>query len=96
MTQAGHGLYAANGKFSSNACRKLMTQTIKNLQHGIRAKMVLKLTNKIKMAELKLTAAFTSRNERVSLNLMLPFLKQTFHHHLGLFQKSRLGRVEPN
>ena len=28
-------LYAANGEFYSNACRKLMTRTIKNPQHGI-------------------------------------------------------------
>ena len=27
-------MYAANGEFSSNACIKLMTHTIKNPQHG--------------------------------------------------------------
>ena len=27
------GLYAVNGEFSSNACRQLMTSTIKNPQH---------------------------------------------------------------
>ena len=61
-------LYAATGEFSSNACRKLMMHTIKNPQHGIRAQMVLKLTNKLQMAEMNLTAAFTSSSERVSLN----------------------------
>ena len=30
-------MYAANRELSSNACRKLMTRTIKNPQHGIRA-----------------------------------------------------------
>ena len=44
-------LYAANREFSSNACKKLMTRTIKNPQHGIRAQMVLKLTKKLKMVE---------------------------------------------
>ena len=47
------GLYAANEGFSSNACRKLMTRKVKNLQHGIRAQMVLKLTNKLQMAEIE-------------------------------------------
>ena len=46
-------LYAATGEFSSNACRKLMTHTIKNPQHGIRAQMALKLTNKLQMAEIE-------------------------------------------
>ena len=40
-------LYAANGVFSSNACRKLKTISIKNRQDGIRAQMVLKLISKI-------------------------------------------------
>ena len=84
-------LYAANGEFSSNACRKLMTRTIKNPQHGIRAQMVLKLTN-YKWRKLKLTAALTSRSERVSLNydasirLQTKNFKQTFHHHLDNFK----------
>ena len=30
-----------------------MTRTIKNPQHGIRAQMVLKLTNKLKMVEIE-------------------------------------------
>ena len=42
-------LYTANGEFSSNACRKLMTRTIKYPQHGMRAQMVLKLKNKLQM-----------------------------------------------
>ena len=46
-------LYAANREFSSNAFRKLMTRIIKNPQHGIRAKTVLKLTNKLKMVEIE-------------------------------------------
>ena len=54
-------LYAANGEFFSNACRKLMTRTIKKPQHGIRAQLVLKLTNKLQM-----TDALTPRRERVS------------------------------
>ena len=33
-------------EFSSNACRKFMTRTIKNPQDEIRAQIVLKLTNK--------------------------------------------------
>ena len=83
-------MYAANWKFSSNACRKLMTRTIKIRQHGIRAQMVLKLTN-YKWQKLKLTAALTSRSERVSLNydarirLQTKIFKQTFHHHLDNF-----------
>ena len=44
-------LYAANSEFSSNACRKLMTRTIKNGQDGIRVKIVLNLTNKLRMVE---------------------------------------------
>ena len=40
-------LYAANGDFSSNACRKLKTISIKNRQDRIRAQMVLKLISKI-------------------------------------------------
>ena len=40
-------LYAANCEFSSNACRKSMTCTIKNPQHGIRTQIVLKLINKL-------------------------------------------------
>ena len=44
-------LYAANREFSSNACRKLMTRTIKNRQDGIRVKIVLNLINKLKMVE---------------------------------------------
>ena len=47
-------LYAANGEFSSNACRKLVTRIIKNPQHGIRMQTVLKLTNKLKMAEIEI------------------------------------------
>ena len=46
-------LYATNAGFSSNACRKLIAHTTKNPQHGIRAQMVLKLTNKLQMAEIK-------------------------------------------
>ena len=60
-------LYAANGELSSSTCGKLVTRTIKNPQHGIRAQMVLKLT-KYKWRKLKLTAALTSRSERVSLS----------------------------
>ena len=65
-----------------------MTCTIKNPQHGIRAQMVLKLTTNYKWRKLKLTAASTSRRERVSLNydarirLQTKIFKQTFHHHL--------------
>ena len=44
-------LYAANREFFSNACRKLMARTIKTPQHGIRAQMVLKFTNKLKIVE---------------------------------------------
>ena len=44
-------LYAANRGFSSNACRKLMTRTIKNRQCVIRVKIVLNLINKLKMVE---------------------------------------------
>ena len=40
----------ANGEFSSNAFKILLTCTIKNPQHGIRAQMVLKLINKLQMA----------------------------------------------
>ena len=43
--------YAANREFSSNACRKLMTRTIKNRQDGISVKIVLNLINKLKMVE---------------------------------------------
>ena len=46
-------LYAADGEFSSNAYRKLMPRTIKNIQHGIRAQMVHKLTNKLQMVEIE-------------------------------------------
>ena len=41
-------------------------RTIKNLQDGMGIKIVLKLTNKLKMD--KLTAALTSRSEINSLN----------------------------
>ena len=81
-------MYASNGGFSSNACRKLMTSTIKNPQHGIRVQLVLKLTNDYKWRKLKLTAALTSRSERVNLNydarigLKTKIFEQTFHHHL--------------
>ena len=44
-------LYAANREFSSNACRKLMTRAIKNHQDGIRVKIVLNFTKKLKTAE---------------------------------------------
>ena len=44
-------LYAANREFSSNACRKLITRTIKNHQDGIRVKIVLNLTKKLKMVK---------------------------------------------
>ena len=44
-------LYAANREFSSNACRKLMTCTIKNRQDGIRVKIVLNFINKLKMVK---------------------------------------------
>ena len=44
-------LYAANREFSSNACRKLMTRTVKNRQDGIRVQIVLNLINKLKMVE---------------------------------------------
>ena len=40
-------------KFSLNACRKLTRRTFKNLQHGIRAQMMLKLTKKLKMVEIE-------------------------------------------
>ena len=43
-------LYSVNGDFSSNACRKLKTISIKNRQDWIRAQIVLKLVNKIQMA----------------------------------------------
>ena len=43
-------------------------RTIKNPQDGIRVKIVLRLTNKLKWLKLKLTAALTSRSERNSLN----------------------------
>ena len=46
-------LYAANGEFSSNACIKLMKRAIENPQHGKRAPMVLKLTNKQQMPEIE-------------------------------------------
>ena len=46
-------LYTADWEFSSNASRKLMTCTIKHSQHGTRAQMVLKLINKLQMAEIE-------------------------------------------
>ena len=46
-------LYAANWKFYSNARRKSIMRTIKNPQGGIRVKIVLKLTNKLKMFEIE-------------------------------------------
>ena len=52
MTMQG-SLYAANREISSNACRKLMARTIKNPHHGIRAQMILKLINKLKMVEIE-------------------------------------------
>ena len=51
-------LDAANREFSSNAYRKLMKRTIKNPQHGIKAHMVLKLTNKLQMAEIEIDSRF--------------------------------------
>ena len=65
-----------------------MTSTIKNPQHGIRVQLVLKLTNNYKWRKLKLTAALTSRSERVNLNydarirLKTKIFEQTFYHHL--------------
>ena len=50
MTQTVQFLYAANGDFSSNACRKLKTISIRDRLDGIRAQMVLKLISKIQMA----------------------------------------------
>ena len=47
MTQTVQFLYATNGDFSSNACRKLKTISIKNRQDGIRVQMVVKLISKI-------------------------------------------------
>ena len=40
-------LYAANGEFSSNTCRKLMMHTVKNPQYGIRVQMVQKTLLKV-------------------------------------------------
>ena len=50
MTQNSAVLYAANGDFSSNACRKIKTISIKNRQDGIRVQTVAKLISKIQMA----------------------------------------------
>ena len=52
-------LYAANREFSSNACRKLISRTIKNRQNGIRVKIVLNLTKKLKMV----TTEFDNRTD---------------------------------
>ena len=41
------------GNFLQMPAEKLMTRTIKNPQHGITAQMVLKLTNKLQMAEIE-------------------------------------------
>ena len=46
-------LYAANGNFSSNACRKLKTISITNRQDGIRVQMVVKLISKIQMTKIE-------------------------------------------
>ena len=61
MTQAV--LYAVEGEFSSNACRKLMTRKIKNPRHEKSAQMVLKLTNKLQMVEIEID----SRSSRIEL-----------------------------
>ena len=45
-----------------------MTSTIKNLEDGIRVKIVLKLTIKLKMIEIETDSALTSRSEINSLN----------------------------
>ena len=91
MIQAGQFGTLQNMEFPSNACKKLKTHTIKNPQHGVRAQMVLKPTNNQQMVETELTAALTSRSERVSLNhdarirLQTKNFKQTFHHHFDNF-----------
>ena len=54
MTSNTAVLYVANGEFSSNACRKLMTRTNKNPHHGTRTQMVFELTNKLQMAEIEI------------------------------------------
>ena len=46
-------LHAANTEFSSNACKKSKMRTIKNSQDGIRVKIVLQLTNNLKMVEIE-------------------------------------------
>ena len=87
-------LWLKQGSSVRRTCMKTFLQmqiinehTIKNPQHGIRAQMVLKLTS-YKWRKLKLTAALTSRSERVRLNydarirLQTKIFKQTLHHHL--------------
>ena len=52
MTQAGKfGTVYCNGKFSSNV--HTMMHTFKNPQNRIRAQMVVKLTNKLQLAEIE-------------------------------------------
>ena len=50
MTQRVQFCMLQMGIFSSDACRKFKTISIKNRQDGIRAQMVLKLISKIQMA----------------------------------------------
>ena len=68
-----------------------MAHTIKNPQHRIRTQMVLKLKDKLQMAETQPTTTLMSRSERVSLKydarirLETKLFKQIFNHHLDNF-----------
>ena len=84
--------YAANREFSLNACRKSIMRTIKNPQDGIRVKIVLKLTNKLKMVEIETISRVDVKKWNKQFELWWShlfykptFLKQYFHHHLDNF-----------
>ena len=81
--------YAAN--------REFMTRSIKNSQHGIRAQMVLKLTNKLKMVwnwkwlpHWRLEEWNKQFEIWCSHSFINQIFKQTFHHHLDNFIPTNL------
>ena len=59
-------MYAANGEFSLNACRKLIMRSVKKSPARNKSANGVE-TDKLQIAKLNLTCALTSRSERISL-----------------------------
>ena len=73
-------LYAANGGIFLNACRKSIMRPIKNPQDDIRVRIVLKLTNKLKMFEIETDSRIDVQkwNKQFELWLAHLFINQKF------------------